>query len=624
MAATASSSRDDSGRRVRACRRVLVARRDDVGGDAARGAQPVPGARRGDRRRGRPRPTCPRPRARSRGGRCAARHRPHGPRPRAHGPRHRADQCRRAAGRLARPAVRSRLGYGRAPRTDGPGRPDHHLRRLQAEPAAASGRGVRRARGRDRPRHPARRGRARHRDVPPRGRRRARALPAADPPTPTRAATAICSSSPARSARPARRRSRPARRSGAASGCARSRRRGSQQPIVAATHARAHDGAAGRDGRRTRSRSRRRAAILELAGRAATRSRSARASRSTPRRRTLVAGARRRGASSHGRGRRRAERARRSSRRARPAPPAPRVLDPASRRDGADARHDGRRGPGAIASRRRGTSRDGIALHLALKGAGTVVAAPDGRVFINPTGNPGHGHRRLGRRAHRDDRRLPGARARSARGALTAACYLHGLAGDLAAAERGEEGLIAGDIVEAIAAAMTPPDAAPRDEGRRRASSPRARRRRGRSASDSAARLGAGRRGGVHRRARRGEDLLHPGAGAGARRHVRGDEPDLRARQPVPRPPARLPPRCLPHRRASPSCVDIGVEEMLHGDGVTVVEWADKLLPLLPARTITVADHRPRRRAAPDHDHRLKRRRRRCIGLVTLTVLRPA
>ena len=34
---------------------------------------------------------------------------------------------------------------------------------------------------------------------------------------------------------------------------------------------------------------------------------------------------------------------------------------------------------------------------------------------------------------------------------------------------------------------------------------------------------------------------------------------------------------------------DIGVQEMLHGDGVTVVEWADKLLPLLPPRTITVA-----------------------------------
>lgn len=34
--------------------------------------------------------------------------------------------------------------------------------------------------------------------------------------------------------------------------------------------------------------------------------------------------------------------------------------------------------------------------------------------------------------------------------------------------------------------------------------------------------------------------------------------------------------------------VDLGLEEMLHGQGVTVVEWADKLLPLLPARTVTV------------------------------------
>jgi tRNA threonylcarbamoyladenosine biosynthesis protein TsaE len=34
--------------------------------------------------------------------------------------------------------------------------------------------------------------------------------------------------------------------------------------------------------------------------------------------------------------------------------------------------------------------------------------------------------------------------------------------------------------------------------------------------------------------------------------------------------------------------VDLGLEEMLHGDGVTVIEWADKLLPLLPAATIRV------------------------------------
>lgn len=37
--------------------------------------------------------------------------------------------------------------------------------------------------------------------------------------------------------------------------------------------------------------------------------------------------------------------------------------------------------------------------------------------------------------------------------------------------------------------------------------------------------------------------------------------------------------------------VDLGLEEMLHGDGVTVIEWADKLVPLLPARTIHVSIH---------------------------------
>ena len=35
--------------------------------------------------------------------------------------------------------------------------------------------------------------------------------------------------------------------------------------------------------------------------------------------------------------------------------------------------------------------------------------------------------------------------------------------------------------------------------------------------------------------------------------------------------------------------VDVGLEEMLHGEGVTIVEWADKLLPLLPPHTITVS-----------------------------------
>src|SRR5216117_4510379 len=34
--------------------------------------------------------------------------------------------------------------------------------------------------------------------------------------------------------------------------------------------------------------------------------------------------------------------------------------------------------------------------------------------------------------------------------------------------------------------------------------------------------------------------------------------------------------------------LELGGPELLQGDGVTVVEWADKLLPLLPARTIEV------------------------------------
>lgn len=34
--------------------------------------------------------------------------------------------------------------------------------------------------------------------------------------------------------------------------------------------------------------------------------------------------------------------------------------------------------------------------------------------------------------------------------------------------------------------------------------------------------------------------------------------------------------------------LDLGLEELLEGEGVTVVEWADKCRPLLPPRTILV------------------------------------
>jgi ADP-dependent NAD(P)H-hydrate dehydratase / NAD(P)H-hydrate epimerase len=92
---------------------------------------------------------------------------------------------------------------------------------------------------------------------------------------------------------------------------------------------------------------------------------------------------------------------------------------------------------------------------VALKGAGTVVAAPDGRAWINPTGNPGMAKGGSG------DVLTGMAGAFLARGlaplaALQAAVYLHGLAGDIARDARGEEGMLAGDIVEAIPRALSP------------------------------------------------------------------------------------------------------------------------------------------------------------------------
>ena len=90
---------------------------------------------------------------------------------------------------------------------------------------------------------------------------------------------------------------------------------------------------------------------------------------------------------------------------------------------------------------------------LALKGAGTVIASPDGQVAINPTGNPG-----MAKGGSGDV--LTGivgallARDVEAVAALRGGCYLHGLAGDVAARERGEHAMIAGDLIESLPAAL--------------------------------------------------------------------------------------------------------------------------------------------------------------------------
>ena len=90
---------------------------------------------------------------------------------------------------------------------------------------------------------------------------------------------------------------------------------------------------------------------------------------------------------------------------------------------------------------------------LALKGAGTVVGGADGQVAVNPTGNPGMAKGGSG------DVLTGVVGALLARGldpalALQTGCYVHGLAGDLAARELGETAMIAGDIVEHLPAAL--------------------------------------------------------------------------------------------------------------------------------------------------------------------------
>jgi NAD(P)H-hydrate epimerase len=86
---------------------------------------------------------------------------------------------------------------------------------------------------------------------------------------------------------------------------------------------------------------------------------------------------------------------------------------------------------------------------IALKGARTIVASPDGCVFINPTGNPGMatigtGYVLAGIIAGLIAQNVIPIEA------AKAGVFLHGLAGDLVAEEKGNYGLIASDLIERL------------------------------------------------------------------------------------------------------------------------------------------------------------------------------
>ena len=83
---------------------------------------------------------------------------------------------------------------------------------------------------------------------------------------------------------------------------------------------------------------------------------------------------------------------------------------------------------------------------IVLKGYRTVTAAPDGRIFVNSTGNPGlsrggSGDVLAGMTAALLACRLPAYEASAC------AVYLHGAAADRAAAVHGEYGMLPHDIL---------------------------------------------------------------------------------------------------------------------------------------------------------------------------------
>jgi NAD(P)H-hydrate epimerase len=92
-------------------------------------------------------------------------------------------------------------------------------------------------------------------------------------------------------------------------------------------------------------------------------------------------------------------------------------------------------------------------LHVALKGHRTVIAGPEGRTFVNLTGNAGMATGGTGDI-------LTGmiaawfAQLLDAEAATKLAVYLHGSAGDLAEADEGEVSLTAGDLASRIGDAI--------------------------------------------------------------------------------------------------------------------------------------------------------------------------
>ena len=120
-----------------------------------------------------------------------------------------------------------------------------------------------------------------------------------------------------------------------------------------------------------------------------------------------------------------------------------------------------------IQANRLGVARNFAREHeliVVLKGHRTLIAAPDGAVWVNPTGNPGMA---TGGSGDILTGMIAGLIAQHPEHALQAAAlavYLHGLAGDLAAASVGENSLVATDLVRFLPQAFALTRSLPAEE----------------------------------------------------------------------------------------------------------------------------------------------------------------
>ena len=91
--------------------------------------------------------------------------------------------------------------------------------------------------------------------------------------------------------------------------------------------------------------------------------------------------------------------------------------------------------------------------YLVLKGARSVIATPNGRVYINPTGNPGMSSGGMGDI-------LTGvisgllSQKYSPEDACLLGTFIHGFAGDIVADRIGKSGITATDVADSVPEAL--------------------------------------------------------------------------------------------------------------------------------------------------------------------------